>query len=833
MSSVIYNNIPSINAQNNLRVNSQNLSQSIERLSSGLRINRASDDASGLAISEKMRGQIRGLDRAVANAQDGISLIQTAEGALNETTAILQRMRELSVQAANGTLTSDDRQHIQREVDQLKSEIDRISTSTEFNTKKLLNGDATARWSTSDSDLMEAIIRDQVITGNYKIDVTAKVGKNQVLKSNIMTLREGAFAGDVLTLAGVAVTASVNSSGVAGVYAAEGVRTGDITDRTYLVNVATTSLAGASFNGDSILTLASISSGSMAINGTYQQAGSNWSVLSNGSGELENHNGMNVFATHGGVVTGYHGYMEIEFLQDAHLTTGGSDVTGAARVRFISVTTGEAEAWATVNIVDNALSLGGLDQFVGGAQLLFNDGAMIKTGDKMLMSINGEVDAARIDGSATGGAGGAFKIDERYYNEVGSGSVVQNMGAYYIITNGTSDAGGMQNTVLSEGPKQHQYHMAQLDANTGSVTIGSITLDFAANQTGTQHDDQVNMEVRGTGGLASAYTKLKDIDAFITPDGTNVFDTSQKLTIYGNGKSADVYLEGNDSLARLEEKLIKAITKDLGISMGNTTTDNRVVDFVGKGSSVENSDAAVEGTLLIRSLFNGAQGELAFVGEQKLIDALNLDQVQASEENIYNVRVTNAHTGRPVGSDTVGDGVMKNIIQGVDVAFKGNIGVEASFDAAKARFEFTAKTDPDTMNLHLVDNSMSFQIGANAGQTMSANIAQIDVKSLGIENVLVVSQELAQSAITDIDKALGMVSTERAKMGAISNRLDHTINSLSVAYENLQAAESRIRDVNVAKEMSQFTLNQMLTQAAQSMLAQANAIPQGIMQLLR
>ncbi|UCZ58004.1 hypothetical protein LGV61_06485 [Desulfurispirillum indicum] len=116
---------------------------------------------------------------------------------------------------------------------------------------------------------------------------------------------------------------------------------------------------------------------------------------------------------------------------------------------------------------------------------------------------------------------------------------------------------------------------------------------------------------------------------------------------------------------------------------------------------------------------------------------------------------------------------------------------------------------------------------------MQSNIAQIDTKSLGIDRVLVVSQSLAQEAITDIDKAIGMVSTERAKMGAVSNRLDHTINSLSVAYENLQAAESRIRDVNVAKEMSQFTLNQMLTQAAQSMLAQANALPQGVMQLLR
>lgn len=117
-------------------------SKSMEKLSSGLRINKAGDDAAGLAISEKMRGQIRGLDMAAKNAQDGISLIQTAEGALNETHSILQRMRELSVQASNDTNTAADREEIQKEISQLIEEIDRIANTTEFNTKKLLNGAA-------------------------------------------------------------------------------------------------------------------------------------------------------------------------------------------------------------------------------------------------------------------------------------------------------------------------------------------------------------------------------------------------------------------------------------------------------------------------------------------------------------------------------------------------------------------------------------------------------------------------------------------------------------------------------------------------------------------
>lgn len=124
-------------------VNQGNGAKSMERLSSGLRINRAADDAAGLAISEKMRGQIRGLKQATRNAQDGISLIQTAEGSLNETHAILQRMRELADQAANGTNTDADRNEIQKEIEQLTSEIDRIANTTEFNTQKLLNGEKT------------------------------------------------------------------------------------------------------------------------------------------------------------------------------------------------------------------------------------------------------------------------------------------------------------------------------------------------------------------------------------------------------------------------------------------------------------------------------------------------------------------------------------------------------------------------------------------------------------------------------------------------------------------------------------------------------------------
>jgi len=136
----INHNISALNTYRQLSFNNTQTAKNLEKLSSGYRINRAGDDAAGLAISEKMRGQIRGLEMATKNAQDGISLIQTAEGALNETHAILQRIRELAVQAANDTNTNNDRAELQKEVDQLLQEIDRIANTTQFNTKNLLDG---------------------------------------------------------------------------------------------------------------------------------------------------------------------------------------------------------------------------------------------------------------------------------------------------------------------------------------------------------------------------------------------------------------------------------------------------------------------------------------------------------------------------------------------------------------------------------------------------------------------------------------------------------------------------------------------------------------------
>ena len=149
----IFTNVSALLCLNTASKLNRQLSKALNRLSTGLRINSAADDAAGMAISEKMRAQTRGLDQAARNAQDGMSLLQTAEGGLQEIQSMLQRMRELSVQGANDTLTAEDRGHIQTEIDQLGEQIDAIARQTQFNRKKLLDGTQAALWSTSTRDI--------------------------------------------------------------------------------------------------------------------------------------------------------------------------------------------------------------------------------------------------------------------------------------------------------------------------------------------------------------------------------------------------------------------------------------------------------------------------------------------------------------------------------------------------------------------------------------------------------------------------------------------------------------------------------------------------------
>ena len=764
----IINNSTAIGAQSSVNNANSSLTKTIKALSTGLRINSAADDASGLAVSEKLRAQISGLNKAATNAQDAISMLQTAEGAMGSMTSMVQRIRELAVQAGDPAYTSNDRAMLQLEVDQLKQEIDRVSSSTEFNTKKLLNGDAAALWSASNGDI-EAIIKGAAAEGNYKISYDIDPGRNAVYKSNIMRLGEGQMSYDI-NRNGTSITKFDNIQGM--------LRTVDTSTAGITVTVkgSAATTASAVFTGGT----GGMNSAAMTAAGFTSTA----------------------LAT----ATGGNSY-SIEFEAVGDRSASG---TGQIRFRVMNTKTGELSEWktASVNSAGNVLNasaistgLAGLDKPVlTSAAVTFTATAAWTNGDKMLVNVAG------VKGSAANTA------------SIHIGST----GSTLHITAGATN---------SATATTHTVYTSQMD-KAGNVYYGSIDVTFEQGKIVTGN---ASIDILGEGDVASKYTKLSQLSQFTNADGRMVLDNTQEISIYaGNGKTAKVTLEGSDTIADLENKLTAALVDQLGMgadvtNTSATTINNNLVKFVEtKGTG----DRAVAGTFVIQGAVLGDDSNLTFVGDEGVLNALGITQIQKASDSALNVRVQDAHTGAFIGEDTVTDGRLRNVIQGVDIDIIPSSAANITFDTASNTMKFLAKDKPEVAYLHIKDNSTVAAIGANEGQTLDISIGRLDTKSMGIDGVNVATFDDAQSSITKLDMALEQISKARATAGAQMNRLEYTINNLNTTRENMVAAESRIRDLDIAVASTNLAAQQVLMQSATAMLAQANQIPSYAMQLL-
>lgn len=800
----IYNNVSSLGAQKHLNIASNMQSKSLQRLSSGLRINSAADDASGLAISEKLRGQISGMKRASMNAQDGISYLQTAEGAMSSVTSMLQRMRELAVQAGNGIYTTNDREMLQLEVDQLKDEINRISQTSEFNTKKLLDGSGTALWSSTE-DYLGAIVKGpEVAEGNYKVDTTVAPGQNDVYKSQIMQVREGVLVAEV-------TSANPDNSSVTSVRDPE--------------NIPTTGTAGMTIDvvGDVQQTDATAvgNHSFSAIQSFHGAEGSqtNWRVSS--ATYTQNDNTMS-------------GYYEMEVVSATDGTVSGGFTV---RYRFMDSKTGELSQWATVNAqVGNGSSTVTLNIGNGNTPATIalkfpHGGSTIQPGDKVVSTF--EPTHAAFNGTQSGA--GSLQIDNGpilYYSAAGS-----------LVKADNGDEKIDYNEI--------KYHMANMDPKTGVVDFGSLTVEFREGEPGQTTPTagvlvpgKTSVNVRDS-GPATKDTKLSDLTQFVNADGINVLANTQDLTIYNQGKSTTIHLEKDDTIEDFDEKLTKALI-ELGLGADDTTSSGRTINnslirYVSK-EGVPNSDAnkatagtneSVPGTFVIQTAALGKDSELVFTGDQNIINALGLNTIQENKNSSIDVNVTDAHTGKFIGRDNVNDGKARDIINGIDITIQQDTGIEPIWNDSTKSFDFKGTGQVNTAFLHVVDNRTELQIGANEGQTLNISVGQLDTTGLEIDDVYVMDMELSQRSITKIDKALEILSATRATVGAQVNRLEYTINNLETARENLTAAESRIRDLDIAEETANLTKNQILVQSATSMVAQANKVPQQALALLQ
>lgn len=827
---IINHNIPALNTYNKLVLNNSNMSKSLEKLSSGLRINRAADDAAGLAISEKMRSQIRGLDQASRNAQDGISLIQTAEGALNETHSILQRMRELAVQAANDTYTSSDRMEIQKEVDQLRSEIDRIANTTEFNTKKLLDGTSSALVST-DKLTTKVFMRDGLRVldqfgqkepggGNFKLDILGIQGQAEVQKTDIM---KNKHAGDTVQHLALDTTSGIDK------LSASGIQYGDYTIET-VGNVATSaSNTGRADLVQNYLARTDATAGATSIFGTQKfiATGADTLIASGNASVL-----LEVTDITGNTVT---------YKYTAHVVqVDGSTSTVTGSTTFNLATTNET------------ISLGAV---LGGVTIAFSGVSTNQTAMKLEVGDKGVINIMASEQFAATSSGGdpyeQITIKSYLEGSAKSAGGTQLTNVNWRVRNDVWDDKTVDLSFYSVYQKlgataqSTNYNVT----NAGNVYSGGITLNINGFATDS------NASVAGTsaatfsfgeglGQVASLDTKLYDIDRFWDASGNHILAGGKTITIVqGDGKSTSVNLYSSDTIQDVVDKLNDAIATGLGQKdVAGIANEDKFVSYVTKeGTGLE----AVEGTFVIRSSIAGKEGELTFVGDDATINALSLQTIQKSSENKFVVDVTNAHDATEIIADDVqieGNVLAGVIHQNVDVKFASQTGIKAVWDDTNKTFIFadsetsagdTAKQVADTTYVHLADRTLVLHIGANQKQDIGTGIGNMNAESLGVNNIQVTSNKLANEAIGKLDSAIARVSGERSKLGALQNRLDHTINNLTTTSENLTAAESRIRDVDMAKEMMSFTKFNILSQAATAMLAQANQMPQTVLQLLR
>jgi len=928
---IINHNISALNTYNRLMLNNSGVSKSLEKLSSGMRINRAADDAAGLAISEKMRSQIRGLDQAQRNAQDGISLIQTAEGALSETHSILQRMRELAVQAANDTYTSTDRQNIQSEIDQLTAEIDRIASSTQFNGKNLLDGSTAALVST-DKLTTKVYMRDGLRVldqfgqkssggGNYRLDIEATAGSGQVQKSDIFKIKhattiestkvsdanycDGRFANlhVGVTAGGGATVADANATLEATVDFGNGcVYTVCLSTLTSIGAAEIASAFQANTNLASklcvtaaltCLVIESKVAGqdftvTWTLNENCDDAGGTFALINSGVVTA----GAAVATRTCSVTTNNGSYVNVQ-------SNGFCTEQATKNVTAVTMNCAMQEGVYSISTTRCVTAASGAESCIGGYYSC--TGTNMVAGITTSFSCTGQnlstifiVDSvcqtactAQVSYLTHGVYASGCNNDELVWHTVcvtlGSANNVINLGSGYgcielslcssltikacdkTVINGRAEITANAQSLVEINCSSNggvtfscfasfAFNKGRVDRNTidlkffqvdnlkggfsdASLRVTTDTfLDTESNAASFSVVKNTTSDDSSIGCLAGLNTKLYDVDKFWDANGNFILETPQTISlVQGNGEKVDISITGADTFQTLRDKLNAAIATGLGQGeiVGEENSD-KFVSFV--TSPCASGLEAVQGTFVIRSAIAGKDGEINLVGDDNVISALSLMTIQKATGNTYTVDVTEAHYGCVVATDvTVADNNLIGVVhENVDVQFSANTGLTACWDATTNQFVLTGgSSNACSTFIHLADRTMVFQIGANQKQDVGAAIGNMGKYALGVDNVQVTTNSLANQAIGKIDKAISLVSAQRANLGALQNRLDHSINSLSTTSENLTAAESRIRDVDMAKEMMNFTKYNILNQAATAMLAQANQLPQTVLQLLK
>ena len=522
----------------------------------------------------------------------------------------------------------------------------------------------------------------------------------------------------------------------------------------------------------------------------------------------------------------------LEVLKPANTSTG--DVIFRAQVNMMDAD-GTLRSYVDDNLIIgvNGVSTGynllGFE-FLTQSAIYITDVTQFQQGDKLVLNfqstdtaatndiaISATVDTGWPDGWVNPD-GSAVTKEVMYRMDMGSlaGQTVQFKQFYLNSSNGSVYEGNIKIT---------------FNSSVKTVSVGGARITGAGSTAALQ---RASFEAAYIGQVAQSDVALRDIDKFWDANGKFLLVDPKEITInQGDGTNTKITIYATDTMKDLQKKLNDAIAYGLGQSRYVTDAANNFVSFVEETTA--DSSESVAGTLIIRSLIPGNAGTLSFSGDEDLIKAFSMNVIQSSAENTFRVSIADAHTAKMVATNQKisGNKLVGVLHPNIDVVFDPMANISIRWNDYSKSFELTRDIETYETILHLADNTTVFQVGANEGEDMALDIGDMSASSLGIDSIIMTDREAAARAITVLDNAIGKVSSQRGKLGAYQNRLEHTITNLTTASTNTTAAESRIRDLDMAKEMMEFTKLNILSQAGNSMLAQANQLPQNVLSLLR
>ena len=812
----INTNVKALAAQSSMNNVDRALQTSMQRLSTGLRINNAKDDAAGLAIANRMTSDIRGFAVAIRNANDGLSMAQTADGALGLVTDMLQRMRELAVQAGNGSLNTDNRIASQLEIDQLKQQIDNIATQTNFNSINLLDGSA----------------------GNIKLQTNVRA--NQQMTMSI----DSAQTKDI----GLGSRASLTATGFSGVQGslAKNMAAGDLTINGVQVGATAASSdtlsvydkASSAISKVAAINAVSAQTGVTATVGNTQAAGSAMTVASK-TGTL----------TINGVATSTITTVSDAGLDRAAVVTAINNISQQTGVR--AVDTGDINK-GVVMIADDGRNI----SLAYGGSLTIASTGLGSFSAVREKATNGTVyaDSTAFNASLTT----SLSADTITINGVTSAALgADNVARSVIVTRInalTAQTGVTASVTGTAATGDWGIVLTSTNGNVSASTTGSLTLANAtigASAPGQTYTGSYQLGSANGSPIAVSSTRSGNITTAGLTEGTYSANTSIASTV-DRAVAATTAAPSITTTGLLQAgtlringtSIVAASTADDTASDATATSSTKaasaiaIAAAINKASGTTGVTATAAPNVIVGTAFSAAVRTDAFYLNGV---SITLNTTLTSTRGDV-ATLINTYTGQTgvVATDN-GSGLTLTAADGRNISMASATATAANLGVLSTAIGGTTAANAVTTYARVtLQSDKSFSV--EGGSDGNANFALLGFKTGtfgGVDNGVKVSkidissQAGAQVAITALDAALKSVSLNQAKLGSFQNRLDQVVSNLTTMNQNMSASRSRVQDADYATETTNLAKSQIISQAATAMLAQANQSSQSVLALLK